>query len=135
MGANGYAQSCLTLNDHVSQGYRLLDDVTRSLGCVLSWGKRGLVQVPLGVLVLVWHTWFPSRLPLEGTAPYADLLGRSWRHAVPRVKDPNSSPWACCRLGGWGRSPDERQIMYSYVTTSTNVEFSGEAMGLEPPWS
>jgi hypothetical protein len=31
--------------------------------------------------------------------------------------------------------PVERQIKYSYIIAGTDMGFSGEAVGLEPPWS
>jgi hypothetical protein len=36
---------------------------------------------------LVWGTWFPNRLPLEGTGPYLDFFGRNWRPRAPTVQD------------------------------------------------
>jgi hypothetical protein len=37
---------------------------------------------------LVWGTWSPSRLPLEGTWSYLDLLDRNRRPMVPGYKSP-----------------------------------------------
>jgi hypothetical protein len=55
-----------------------------------------LVVNPLQVGVvgpyLVWSTWFPSHLPLEGIGPYLDFVGRNQRPAVPGVQDPDNIP-------------------------------------------
>jgi hypothetical protein len=40
---------------------------------------------------LVWSTWLPSSLSLEGTGPYSDLLGRNRWSMVLGVQDPNKS--------------------------------------------
>jgi hypothetical protein len=40
---------------------------------------------------LVCGTWLLSRLPLERTWSYLDLLGHNWRPAVPKVQDPDKA--------------------------------------------
>jgi hypothetical protein len=79
--------------------------------------------------------WFPSRLPLEGTGLYPDLLGRNQRPMVLTVQDPNSSPRAFHQADGRDHSLDGRQNRYSYVTMGTTTGFGGAVVGLEPPWS
>jgi hypothetical protein len=54
---------------------------------------------------------------------------------VPGVLDPDSSPRAFRRAGGWSWSLDGRHNRYSYVTVGAITGFGGEAMGLKPPWS
>jgi hypothetical protein len=54
---------------------------------------------------------------------------------VPGVQVPDSSHRAFRRAGHRSHSLDGRQNRYSYVTTCTATGFSGEAMGLKPPWS
>jgi hypothetical protein len=63
------------------------------------------------------------------------FLGHNWRHTVPRVLDPNSSPQSFHRAGGQSRSFDGRQNSYSYGTMGIAATFGGVAMGLRPPWS
>jgi hypothetical protein len=70
-------------------------------------GVKGLVQIipefssfKLVVLPLqpgevgpypVRGTYFPSRLLLEGTRLYSDLLGHNWWPTVPGVQDPDTT--------------------------------------------
>jgi hypothetical protein len=48
-------------------------------------GKKGSGTGPAQGLVMVWHAWLPSRLSLEGTGPYLDLLGHNRLPMVPEV--------------------------------------------------
>jgi hypothetical protein len=70
----------------------------------LSSFKLVVLPLQLGEVgpYLVWSTWFPSRLPLEGIRPYLDLLCRNQLSMVPKVQDPDSSPRAFHQVGGQG---------------------------------
>jgi hypothetical protein len=81
---------------------------------------------------LVWGTWFSTHLPLEGTWSYPDL-GFNWRPTVLVVQDPDSSPRAFRRVGGWSHSLDGRQNRYPYVTMGATARLDGVAMRLKPP--
>jgi hypothetical protein len=53
---------------------------------------------------LMWGTWFPSHLPLEGTRSYTYLLGHNRWPAVPRIQDSNTdAEWKTM----WSRKPLE----------------------------
>jgi hypothetical protein len=82
---------------------------------LLRWDKKNQCWSFLGLVLLswwsplqpgevgpylVWSLWFPSRLPLEGTGPYRDLLGHNQRSAVPGVQDLNKGgiSWHCLTL-------------------------------------
>jgi hypothetical protein len=47
------------------------------------------------------------------------------------IQDPDSSPQAFRRVGGWSRSLEGWQNRYSYDTTGTVVGFGGVIMGLK----
>jgi hypothetical protein len=65
-------------------------------GLVLGLVLFRLVVPPLqhGVAgpYLVWGTWFPTYLPLEGTGVHPYFLGHNQRPVVPGVQDLDSSP-------------------------------------------
>jgi hypothetical protein len=61
-------------------------------------GEKGTGIGPAWGLVLVWHTWFPSYLSLEGTRSYPELLGRNRWPTIPGVQDPDKSHRNCGTL-------------------------------------